>query len=74
MGYPVTVSKDDLCGMIGQLLKHYEAQHQRGCPERMQDYWKIRPEYRPHGHVDQPCTCGLDSWLKGKEPSHETHV
>jgi hypothetical protein len=48
---------------IQSLLVRYDARHVDGCPQRQQNYWRLRPEYRPAGHVDKPCTCGLDDIL-----------
>jgi len=49
---------------VADLLRKYDARHERTCPQSQQNYWRMRPEYRPFGYgADKPCSCGLDDLL-----------
>ena len=49
---------------VAKLLLKYGARHQSGCPQGQQNYWRVRPEYRPFEYgPDRLCTCGLDTIL-----------
>ena len=55
---------------VRTLLLNYDARHVVSCPQRAQNYWRMRPEYGPGGtfsmekaRPDKPCTCGLDQTL-----------
>lgn len=51
-------------GMVRGLLKKYDARHLSDCPQRQQNYWRLRGEYRPADYgPDKECTCGLDDIL-----------
>lgn len=57
---------DDLESALRDLVRTalltYDARHTIGCPQRQQNYWRLRGEYRQWA-PDKPCTCGLDRWL-----------
>lgn len=56
--------REQIEGMLRGLLKKHDARHVAGCPQGQQNYWRLRPEYRPaHYGPDKPCTCGLDEIL-----------
>lgn len=49
---------------VRKLLLQHDARHVPGCPQRGQNYWRMRGEYRPADYgPDKPCTCGLDDLL-----------
>jgi len=49
---------------VKALLLRYDARHERTCPQRQQNYWRLRGEYRPSSYgPDRPCNCGLDELL-----------
>lgn len=57
---PAVYSIDD----VRRLLLHYRCGHVDGCPQASQNYWRMRPEYRPPNYgPDKPCGCGLDDLL-----------
>lgn len=61
--YLVTV-RDKVRTLISFYLSKYGAQHLEDCPAYQQEYWKMRPEYRPTDYgPDKPCTCGLSGLL-----------
>jgi len=50
--------------VLREYLLRYDARHQGTCPQRQQNYWRMRGEYRPSGYgPDKPCVCGLDQIL-----------
>ena len=49
---------------VKDVLLRYDARHALGCPQRQQNYWRMRGEYRPAAYgPDKPCSCGLDDLL-----------
>lgn len=48
---------------LRELLLQFDARHAVGCSQRQQNYYRMRPEYRPTWHREQRCTCGLDDIL-----------
>jgi hypothetical protein len=54
---------DKEIAVAAALLLRYDARHVNDCPQKLQNYWRMRPEYRTYKHTDKPCTCGLDDIL-----------
>jgi hypothetical protein len=58
--YPLMIHRK----AIARLLLEFDARHKDKCPQRQQNYWRARPEYRPPNYgPDKVCTCGLDAIL-----------
>lgn len=54
----------DVKQLVALALLKYDARHLVDCPQRQQNYWRLRPEYRPPEYgEDRPCTCGLDELM-----------
>ena len=50
--------------LVVAALLRYDARHVGDCPQRRQNYFRMRPEYRPPDYgPDKPCTCGLDDLI-----------